>query len=65
MNSKVEKYNLGLLLYARKVMKPEEKLVDEEHPLCYKPFDHYGYLRFFLIEEALKAASGMKAYCGI
>ncbi|CAJ1913674.1 unnamed protein product [Sphenostylis stenocarpa] len=65
MNSKVERYSLGLLSYAGKVMEAEEKLVDEEHPLRYKPFDHYGYLRFFLTEEAVKAASRIKAYCGI
>ncbi|KAL2320700.1 hypothetical protein Fmac_029669 [Flemingia macrophylla] len=65
MNSKVERYSLGLLSYAGKVMEPEEKLVDEEHPLHYKPFDHYGYLRFFLTEEAVKSSSRIKAYCGI
>ncbi|KAK7378097.1 hypothetical protein VNO80_03533 [Phaseolus coccineus] len=65
MNSKVERYSLGLLSYAGKVMEPEEKLVDEEHPLRYKPFDQYGYLRFFLTEEAVKADSRIKAYCGI
>ncbi|XP_014489749.1 2-oxoglutarate-dependent dioxygenase AOP3 [Vigna radiata var. radiata] len=65
MNSKVERLSLGLLSYAGKVMETEEKLVDEEHPLRYKPFDHYGYLRFFLTEEAVKATSRIKAYCGI
>lgn len=65
MNSKVDRYCLGLLSYAGKVMEPEEELVDEEHPLRYKPFDHYGYLRFFLTEEAVKSASRIKAYCGI
>ncbi|TKY62670.1 2-oxoglutarate-dependent dioxygenase AOP1.2 [Spatholobus suberectus] len=65
MNSKVDRYCLGLLSYAGKVMEPEEELVDEKHPLRYKRFDHYGYLRFFLTEEAVKSASRIKAYCGI
>ena len=65
MNSKVDRYCLALLSYAGKVMEPEEKLEDEKHPLRYKPFDHYGYLRFFLTEEAVKSASRIKAYCGI
>ncbi|XP_027353407.1 probable 2-oxoglutarate-dependent dioxygenase AOP1 [Abrus precatorius] len=65
MNSNVDRYSLGLLSYAGKVMEPQEELVDEEHPLRYKPFDHYGYLRFFLTEEAVKSASRIKAYCGV
>ncbi|KHN30393.1 Gibberellin 20 oxidase 1 [Glycine soja] len=65
MNSKVDRYCLALLSYAGKVMEPEEKLEDEKHPLRYKPFDHYGYLRFFLTEEAVKSAFRIKVYCGI
>ncbi|KAJ1382112.1 Oxoglutarate/iron-dependent dioxygenase [Sesbania bispinosa] len=65
VNSKIDRYSMGLLSYAGKIMEPQEELVDEEHPLRYKPFDHYGYLRFFLTEEAIKSASRIKAYCGI
>ncbi|KAJ1385191.1 Oxoglutarate/iron-dependent dioxygenase [Sesbania bispinosa] len=65
VNSKIDRYSMGLLSYAGKLMEPQEELVDEEHPLRYKPFDHYGYLRFFLTEEAIKSASRIKAYCGI
>ncbi|XP_061360209.1 2-oxoglutarate-dependent dioxygenase AOP3-like [Gastrolobium bilobum] len=65
INSKIERYSMGLLSYAGKIMEPPEELVDEEHPLRYKPFDHYGYLHFFITEEAIKSASPIKAYCGI
>ncbi|KAK7392966.1 hypothetical protein VNO78_21416 [Psophocarpus tetragonolobus] len=65
INSKTDRYSMGLLSYAAKIMEPQEELVDEEHPLCYKPFDHYGYLRFFLTEEAIKSNSRIKAFCGI
>ncbi|CAJ1967667.1 unnamed protein product [Sphenostylis stenocarpa] len=64
-NPKIERYSMGLLSYATKIMEPQEELVDAEHPLRYKPFDHYGYLRFFLTEEAIKSDSRIKAYCGI
>ncbi|KAH1258022.1 putative 2-oxoglutarate-dependent dioxygenase AOP1.2 [Glycine max] len=64
MNSKVDRYCLALLSYAGKVMEPEEKLEDEKHPLRYKPFDHYGYLRFFLTEEAVKSAFRIKSRIG-
>ncbi|KAK7278944.1 hypothetical protein RJT34_23985 [Clitoria ternatea] len=65
INSKIERYSMGLLSYAGNIMEPQKELVDEDHPLRYKPFDHYGYLRFFLSEEAIKSASRIKAYCGI
>ncbi|KAK7344980.1 hypothetical protein VNO77_15299 [Canavalia gladiata] len=65
IKSKIERYSLGLLSYAGKIMEPQEELVDAEHPLHYKPFDHYGYLRFFLSEEALKSDSRIKAFCGL
>ncbi|KAG2403354.1 2-oxoglutarate-dependent dioxygenase [Vigna angularis] len=65
VKSKKERYSMGLLSYAGKIMEAEEELVDEEHPLRYKPLDHYGYLRFFLTQEALKSDSRIKAYCGI
>ncbi|TKY53413.1 2-oxoglutarate-dependent dioxygenase AOP1.2 [Spatholobus suberectus] len=65
INSKTDRYSMGLLSYAAKIMEPQEELVDEEHPLRYKPFDHYGYLRFFLTEEAIKSDSRVRAYCGL
>ncbi|MED6110960.1 hypothetical protein PIB30_047894 [Stylosanthes scabra] len=65
VNSKIDRYSMGLLSYINKIMEPQEELVDDQNPLHYKPFDHYGYLRFFLSEEALKSDSRIKAYCGI
>nr|AFK38656.1 unknown [Lotus japonicus] len=68
MNEKVDRYSLGLLSYAGKLMEPQEELVDEEHPLRYKPFDHYGYPRFYVSEEGVKAfknGTRIKTYCGI
>ncbi|KAI4348637.1 hypothetical protein L6164_009339 [Bauhinia variegata] len=64
MNSKITRYSMGLLSYGAKIVEPEEGLVDEEHPMLYKPFDHYGYLRFFMTEAALKSECRIKAYCG-
>lgn len=66
VNSKVNRYSMGLMSYFRKVIEPEETFVNEQHPLRYKPFDHYGYLRYFLTPEALtKVPYRIQAYCGI
>jgi len=47
-------------------MEIPEELVNEEHPLRFKPaFDHYDYLRFFQKEKMKEPISRMEAYCGI
>ncbi|KAE9619738.1 hypothetical protein Lal_00038085 [Lupinus albus] len=65
LKSKVIRYSLGLLSYSTKMVQTLDDLVDEEHPIRYKPFDHYGYLDFRFTEEALKSTNRIKAYCGI
>lgn len=43
-----------------------EEMVDETHPLLYKPFHHYGLLGFALSEGAnLVGPDRLKAYSGI
>lgn len=46
------------------VQVPEE-LVDEEHPLIYKPFDYLSYVNFRHSEEGIKSDDSLKAYCGV
>ncbi|CAA0839120.1 2-oxoglutarate (2OG) and Fe(II)-dependent oxygenase superfamily protein [Striga hermonthica] len=46
------------------VQTPPE-LVDEEHPLQYKPFDHLEFLEFYSREENRKLESAIKTYCGV
>ncbi|RDX85917.1 putative 2-oxoglutarate-dependent dioxygenase AOP1.2, partial [Mucuna pruriens] len=65
LKSKVTRYSFGLLSYSTKMVQTTEDLVDEEHPVRYKPFDHYAYVGFRFTEEAVKCTSRIKAYCGI
>ncbi|XP_020223316.2 2-oxoglutarate-dependent dioxygenase AOP3 [Cajanus cajan] len=65
LKSKVMRYSLGLLSYSTKKVQTLEDLVDEEHPIRYKPFDHYAYVGFRFTEEAVKCTSRIKAFCGI
>ena len=46
------------------VQAPQE-LVDEEHPLLFKPFCHNDYFQFRFSEAGLKAESPLKAFCGL
>ncbi|KAF9588171.1 hypothetical protein IFM89_007860 [Coptis chinensis] len=61
------RYSIGLLSYAKGITQTPEELVDEEHPLLFKPFNHLGYHQFIVGEDrkGLKHASAMKAYCGV
>ncbi|CAJ1967669.1 unnamed protein product [Sphenostylis stenocarpa] len=65
LKEKVTRYSLGLLSYSTKMVETLEDLVDEEHPIRYKPFDHYSYVGFRFTEEAAKCTSRIKAYCGL
>ena len=42
-----------------------EELVDEEHPLIYKPFGYLSFVNFRHSEEGMKSDDSLKAYCGV
>ena len=46
------------------IQAPEE-LVDDEHPLQYKPFDHVKLLEFYRTEVGYKEENTVKAYYGV
>ncbi|KAB2601983.1 inactive 2-oxoglutarate-dependent dioxygenase AOP2 [Pyrus ussuriensis x Pyrus communis] len=59
------RYSLGLFTFNNGVLQVPKELVDDEHPLLYNPCDSRGYTRFHASAESKKAASRIKAYCGI
>ncbi|XP_027368008.1 probable 2-oxoglutarate-dependent dioxygenase AOP1 [Abrus precatorius] len=63
--SNVTRYSLGLLSYSNTMVQTSEDLIDEEHPLRYKPFNHYEYIGFVSTEEGAKCKNRIKAYCGV
>ncbi|RRT35405.1 hypothetical protein B296_00046322 [Ensete ventricosum] len=42
-----------------------EELVDEEHPLMYKPFNYPSFVNFTYLEKGAKSNDTLKAYCGV
>ncbi|CAI9114062.1 OLC1v1014681C1 [Oldenlandia corymbosa var. corymbosa] len=66
MTGKKERYSLGLFTFIRDLMiEVPEALVDEEHPLQYKPFDHYKFIDYYFTEEGKKSKCAIRSYCGI
>ncbi|CAJ1967671.1 unnamed protein product [Sphenostylis stenocarpa] len=57
-NGNETRYSLGLFAFYKGIMKVPEELIDEEHPVQYKPFDHLALLNFTY-------SANMKAYCGV
>ncbi|KAF5190907.1 2-oxoglutarate (2OG) and Fe(II)-dependent oxygenase superfamily protein [Thalictrum thalictroides] len=62
-----DRYSTGLfsvptLGYQRKA--PEE-LVDEEHPLLFKPYEHFEYLEFSYKAETEGCKSDLKTFSGV
>ncbi|KAJ7951843.1 2-oxoglutarate-dependent dioxygenase [Quillaja saponaria] len=58
MSGKETRYSMGLFAFNRGILQVPEELVDDEHPLQYKPFNHLGLLNFTYV-------SSMKDYCGV
>lgn len=63
-NSKSPRYSLGLFSFHNGTIHIPRELVDDEHPLQFRSFDHYGLLRYFAALPKLDERTA-KAYCGI
>ncbi|KAL1368100.1 hypothetical protein HN51_022223 [Arachis hypogaea] len=57
-NKNETRYSLGLFAFYKGILQAPEKLIDEEHPLKYKPFDHLALLNF-------SYSVNIKDYCGM
>ncbi|KAL5725587.1 hypothetical protein ACHQM5_008717 [Ranunculus cassubicifolius] len=64
MDGDITRYSMGLFSTIHGMIKTPEVMVDEEHPLLYKPFNHIEY-RKFVQTEGGKAECPIKAFCGI
>nr|GEU99207.1 probable 2-oxoglutarate-dependent dioxygenase AOP1 [Tanacetum cinerariifolium] len=65
MQGSKERFSLGLFSFIRniKIETPHE-LVDENHPLKFKAFDHYKYLHYHATYEGMRSKCPLKSYCG-
>ncbi|XP_031256876.1 probable 2-oxoglutarate-dependent dioxygenase AOP1 [Pistacia vera] len=67
MTGNEARYSAGLFSIPKAgyIIKAPEELVDEEHPLLFKPFDHVEFLGFYYTEAGQRAQSALKTYCGV
>lgn len=59
------RYSIIQFSYCKKLVETPAELVDDEHPLLYKPLDNLGFLRFVSTDEGRKTQNPLKAYCGV
>ncbi|KAL0354737.1 UNVERIFIED_CONTAM: putative 2-oxoglutarate-dependent dioxygenase AOP1.2 [Sesamum radiatum] len=60
------RYSIGLFSIPKAgyIIKAPEEMVDDEHPLLFKPFDHVEFLDFYYTEAGQRSPAALKAYCG-
>ncbi|XP_075512600.1 putative 2-oxoglutarate-dependent dioxygenase AOP1 [Primulina tabacum] len=66
MKGSVARYSIGLFSVPKEgyIIKSPEEMVDEKHPLLFKPYEHFEFVKFFYTPEGLKSSDALKAYCG-
>ncbi|KAH6782123.1 2-oxoglutarate and oxygenase superfamily protein [Perilla frutescens var. frutescens] len=67
MNGDEARYSIGLFSIPKLgiIIKAPEEMVDEEHPLLYKAYDHHKFIEFFYSEAGVTSPDALKDYCGI
>lgn len=40
-------------------------MVDEEHPLLYKPYDHVEFLKYYYTAQGQRDQFSLRTYCGV
>ncbi|XP_057514214.1 probable 2-oxoglutarate-dependent dioxygenase AOP1 [Actinidia eriantha] len=67
MTGNEARYSAGLFSIPKEgyTIKAPQELVDEDHPLLFKPFDHVQFLGFYYTEAGQRAQSALKAFCGV
>ena len=61
------RYSAGLFSVPKGgyIMKAPEKLVDEEHPLLFKPYDYAEFINDYVAKPDPKPKLSLKTYCGV
>ncbi|KAM3337262.1 2-oxoglutarate-dependent dioxygenase AOP3-like [Capsicum galapagoense] len=62
-----ERYIVSLPIFPKEgyIIKVLDELVDEDHPLLYKPFDGSKYVSYFVSEANRNIGVTLESYCGV
>ncbi|KAL3534174.1 hypothetical protein ACH5RR_002635 [Cinchona calisaya] len=59
------RFSTALFSYHNGTIQVPKELVDDDHPLQFKPFDQLGFFRFTFSNFSLNDESKIRAYCGV
>ncbi|KAK1434089.1 hypothetical protein QVD17_11007 [Tagetes erecta] len=67
MNAKKTRLSVGLFSLPKvgTIVKPPKEMVDNEHPLLFKPFDYGEFMDYFCMAGVKEDVYGLKTYCGL
>ncbi|KAK2975773.1 hypothetical protein RJ640_014596, partial [Escallonia rubra] len=66
MSGDQARYSLALFSFNDGVIQVPEEVVDDEHPLQFKPFDHFGYFRFCMAHVGKRKFEHLtEEFCGV
>jgi hypothetical protein len=67
MSGNEARYSTGLFSIPKggHIVKAPEELVDEEHPLLFKPYDHVEFLKYYYSEKGQRDQFAMRTFCGV
>ncbi|EYU21585.1 hypothetical protein ABFS82_09G097700 [Erythranthe guttata] len=65
MEAKKARYSIAQFSFLEKTVEIPQELVDEDHPMQYKPFEHLEFLDFYSKEENRRLESAIRTYCGV
>ncbi|KAI3803430.1 hypothetical protein L1987_31581 [Smallanthus sonchifolius] len=62
-----DRFSIGLFSVPKwnSIIKAPEEVVDEEHPLFFKPFDFGEFFKFFTREKNINDKFALEKYCGV
>nr|GEW21955.1 probable 2-oxoglutarate-dependent dioxygenase AOP1 [Tanacetum cinerariifolium] len=62
-----DRYSIGVFSVPKdeKTIKAPEEMVDEDHPLLFKPFVYEEFFKFFRMEENVNDPFALEKYCGV
>ncbi|XP_047956451.1 probable 2-oxoglutarate-dependent dioxygenase AOP1 [Salvia hispanica] len=61
------RYSIGLFSNPKEgcVIEAPSELVDEDHPLLYKPFNHIKFMDFYYSDAGRTSPDALQEYCGV
>ncbi|KAK2984903.1 hypothetical protein RJ640_008668 [Escallonia rubra] len=65
INGNEARYSTAQFSFMREIVQVPEELIDERHPLQFKPFDHLNFLEFYNKEENRRLECAIRTYCGV